>query len=206
MRSNIPENAVQFLLTYFDKFISLDTWEKNLVVINFKPRFFKKRQYLLQEGNIATMFYFVVSGCLRLYKFDEKGDTHIIQFGAENSWLMDISSCHGTKPSVLNIDALEDSVVMEISRDNLLSLFSQAPKFDHIFRVLIENSYARMQELLLQTISSTAEERYYNFEENHPELMKRLSQIQIASFLSITPEFLSRLRNRRANSIKHLKS
>jgi CRP-like cAMP-binding protein len=113
---------------------------------------------------------------------------------------MDIKSFHGIKPSALNIDALEDTVVLQITREDLISLYLKAPKFDRIFRVLIENSYARLQERLLQNISSTAEERYQTFLEIYPHLVNRLPQLQIASFLGITPEFLSRLRNRRTKS------
>ena len=133
-----------------------------------------------------------------MYKVDEKGTTHILQFAPENYWLMDISSFHGMKPSLLNIDALEDTMVLQITREDLLSLYTKAPKFDRIFRVLIENSFVRLQERLLQNISSTAEERYQSFQEIYPHLVNRLPQVQIASFLGITPEFLSRLRNRRA--------
>jgi CRP-like cAMP-binding protein len=107
------------------------------------------------------------------------------------------------KPSALNIDALEDTVVLQISRDDLISLYMQAPKFDRIFRVLSENSFTRLQERLLQNISSTAEGRYQSFLEVYPHLLNRLSQVQIAAFLGITPEFLSRLRNKRSKSSKH---
>jgi CRP-like cAMP-binding protein len=131
-----------------------------------------------------------------MYKIDEKGNIHILQFAAENYWIVDLGSFHGLKPSELNIDALEDSVVFHISREDLITLYTQAPKFDRIFRVLIENSFVRLQQRLLQNISSTAEERYQSFLEIYPHLTNRLSQTQIASFLGITPEFLSRLRNR----------
>jgi CRP-like cAMP-binding protein len=139
-----------------------------------------------------------------MYKIDEKGTTHILQFAAENYWINDLGSFHGVKPSALNIDALEDTVVLQISHTDLISLYIQAPKFDRIFRVLLENAYVRLQDRLLQNISSTAEERYQTFLEIYPHLVNRLSQVQIASFLGITPEFLSRLRNRRAS--KPLKS
>lgn len=144
--------------------------------------------------------YFVVRGCLRMYKIDEKGNTHIIQFAAENYWINDLGSYHGLKPSALNIDALEDTVVLQISRDDLIALYMQAPKFDRIFRVLLEKSFIRLQERLLQNISSTADERYQSFLEIYPHLMNRLSQVQIAAYLGITPEFLSRLRNKRSKA------
>jgi CRP/FNR family transcriptional regulator, anaerobic regulatory protein len=151
------------LLDYFNKLIPLNSEEKRLVTGLFKPRLYKKRQYVLQEGDVCTQFYFVVRGCLRMYKIDEKGSTHVLQFAAESYWINDLGSFHGVRPSVLNIDALEDTVVLQINRDDLISLYLKAPKFDRIFRVLLENSFIRLQQRLLQNISSTAEERYETF-------------------------------------------
>ena len=206
MKEILSLSSTEPLLQYFDKSLPLNEKEKELIRAKFHSRLFRKRQYVLQEGNVCTQFYFIVRGCLRMYKIDEKGNTHILQFATENYWIIDLGSFHGVKPSSLNIDALEDTVVLQISRDDLISLYMQAPKFDRIFRVLIENAFVRLQERLLQNISSTAEERYQSFLEVYPHLMHRLSQVQIAAFLGITPEFLSRLRNKRSKAAKPSKS
>lgn len=202
MQEAISHTSTAPLLAYFSKLIPLNNEEKELVNKTFHSRFYRKRQYVLQEGDVCTQFYFVVRGCLRMYKIDEKGSIHVLQFAAENYWINDLGSFHGVKPSSLNIDALEDTVVLQISRDDLISLYIQAPKFDRIFRVLLENSFIRLQERLLQNISSTAEERYQSFLEVYPHIINRLSQVQIAAFLGITPEFLSRLRNKRSKASK----
>ena len=206
MKPDNPEASPEPLLSYFDRLIPLNTEEKELVRAKFHPRLFRKRQFVLQEGDVCTQFNFVVRGCLRTYKIDEKGNTHILQFATENYWINDLGSFHGVKPSTLNIDALEDTVVLQISRDDLISLYKAAPKFDRIFRVLVENGFIRLQERLLQNISSTAEERYQSFLELYPHLNNRLSQVQIAAFLGVTPEFLSRLRNIRSKASKLPKS
>ena len=206
MKASLPQASVEPLLSYFDRLIPLNKEEKELVTAKFHPRLYRKRQYVLQEGDVCTHFYFVVRGCLRMYKIDDKGSTHILQFAAENYWINDLGSFHGVKPSALNIDALEDTVVLQISRDDIILLYTQAPKFDRIFRVLLENSFIRLQERLLQNISSTAGERYQSFLEVYPHLINRLSQVQIAAFLGITPEFLSRLRNKRSKASKSSKS
>jgi CRP-like cAMP-binding protein len=200
MKAPSAESSLEPLLTYFDRLITLNKDEKEMVSALFHPRLFRKRQYVLQEGDMCTQFYFIVRGCLRMYKIDEKGNTHILQFAAENYWINDLGSFHGLKPSALNIDALEDTVVLQISRDDLISLYLKAPKFDRIFRVLLENSFVRLQDRLLQNISSTAEERYQSFLALYPHLVNRLSQVQIAAYLGITPEFLSRLRNKRSKT------
>lgn len=200
MKEDLKQSSIEPLLSYFDKFIPLTDSEKQMVQEKFHSRLFRKRQYILQEGNVCTQFNFVIRGCLRMYKIDEKGNTHILQFAPENYWINDLGSFHSLKSSALNIDALEDTVVLQISRDDLVSLYIHAPKFDRIFRVLIENAFVRLQGRLLQNISSTAEERYQSFLEIYPQLYNRLSQVQIASFLGVTAEFLSRLRNKLSKS------
>lgn len=197
-KEELLQTNIDPLLHYFNKLIPLNSEEKRLVTALFKPRLYRKRQYVLQEGDICNQFNFVVRGCLRMYKIDDKGNTHVIQFAAENWWLMDIGSFHQRNASELNIDALEDTMVLQISYDNLISLYLQSPKFDRIFRVLIENSFVSLQKRLLQNISSTAEERYLSFLQAYSHLTNRLPQTQIAAFLGVTPEFLSRLRNKQA--------
>ncbi|NQX53612.1 Crp/Fnr family transcriptional regulator [Pedobacter panaciterrae] len=196
MKENILYTSVAPLLEYFNRLIPLSSEEKQLVAELFKPRLYRKRQYVLQEGDVCSSFNFVVRGCLRMYKIDDKGNTHIIQFATENWWLMDIGSFHGKEPSELNIDAIEDTMVLHISYNDLINLYTKGPKFNLIFRVLIENSFVSLQKRLLQNISSTAEERYLSFMQDYSHLNNRLPQVQIASFIGITPEFLSRLRNK----------
>ena len=202
MKDNLSQASMDPLLSYFDRLIPLNKEEKELVVAKFHPRLYRKRQYVLQEGDVCTQFNFVVRGCLRMYKIDDQGSTHILQFAAENYWINDLGSFHSERPSELNIDALEDTMVLQINHNDLISIYKQATKFDRIFRVLIENSFVQLQKRLLQNISSTAEERYQSFLEIYPHLNNRLSQVQIAAFLGITPEFLSRLRNRRSKAPK----
>jgi CRP-like cAMP-binding protein len=201
MNEKVLLSSAEPLLDYFKKrgYI-LNDLEKSLVQEKFHSRLYRKRQYVLQEGDVCTQFNFVVRGCLRTYNVDKKGNLHILQFGTENNWINDLGSFHGMKPSNLNIDALEDTVVLQIGLDDLILLYKQSPIFDRIFRVLIENGYIHLQERLLQNISSTAEERYEAFLERYPHLINRISQVQIAAFMGVTPEFLSRLRNQRTKA------
>lgn len=199
MNKTISNTSAEPILDYFEKrgYVLNDN-EKALVKEKFHSRLYRKRQYILQEGDICTQFNFVVRGCVRSYNVDKKGSIHILQFATENYWINDLGSFHGMKPSALNIDALEDTVVLQISLEDLISLYTQSPIFDRIFRVLIENGFIHLQERLLQNISSTAEQRYESFLDCYPQLINRISQVQIAAFLGVTPEFLSRLRNQRS--------
>lgn len=178
----ILQAQIQPLLEYFQKLIPLNKEEQKLMFDLFKPRLYRKRQYVLQEEDVCNHYHFIVRGCLRMYKIDGKGNLHIVQFAAENGWLSNIGSLHERRPSELNIDALEDTMVLQISYENLLNLYVKAPKFDRIFRVLIENSYVSLQKRLLQNISSSAEEIYLSFVALYPHLINRLPQTQIASF------------------------
>lgn len=206
MKESVSQPSNEPLLEHLAKSFPLSEEERELVRARFHSRLFRKRQYVLQEGNVCTQFNFVVRGCLRSYKIDDKGNIHILQFAAENNWINDLGSFHAMTPSALNIDALEDTVVLQINREDLISLYINAPKFDRIFRVLVENAYIRLQERLLQNISSTAEERFQSFLELYPHLTNRLSQVQIAAYLGVTPEFLSRLRNIKSKATKPSKS
>ncbi|MCE7039588.1 Crp/Fnr family transcriptional regulator [Dyadobacter sp. CY312] len=210
MKQPIYPISIEPLLDYFNKLIPLSEHDQELVKNKFHPRLYRKRQFVLQEGDVCTQLNFVVRGCLRMYKVDEKGNIHILQFASENNlpaarWINDLGSFHGLKPSTLNIDTLEDTVVFQISLDDLIFLYTEGTLFDRIFRVLVENSLVRLQERLLQNISSTAEERYESFLEQYPHMVNRLSQVQIAAYLGVTPEFLSRLRNLRSRAADPLK-
>lgn len=190
--------TVQPLLDYFDRLIPLSNEEKELVRVKFHPHLFLKKQFALQHGNVCEYFDFVVRGCLRLYKVGDDGVYHILQFAIENHWVSDLTSFHRKTSSTMNIDALEDTVVLRIRYEDLIDLYMVAPKFDRIFRVLLENHFMQQQERIGQLFSSTAEERYQSFLETYPHLQNRLSQVQIAAYLGVTPEFLSRIRSRLA--------
>lgn len=184
------------LISTLQRLIPLNPSEVALIHDVFTPRVYRKRQFILQEGDPCRHLNFVVKGCLRLYKVDDKGNIHILQFASENGWISDLGSFHEHRPSELSIDAIEDTLVLQIKYEQLVGLYTEEPKFNRIFRVLIENSFVLLQKRLLSFISSSAEDRYEAFLQAYPQLSQRLSQKQIASYLGITPEFLSRLRKR----------
>ena len=197
MKDKSPNNSAGILLSYFEKMLPLNEDEKQLVASKFQARLYRKRQFVLQEGDVCNVFNFVVSGCLRMYKIDESGTTHIIQFAIENWWISDMGSFYSKKPSEMSIEAIEDTTVLQIKHEDLLDLYIRAPKFDRLFRVLVEKSLIGMQQRLLQNISSDARIRYESFLKQYPDLANRIPNTNIASYLGITPEFLSKIRNER---------
>lgn len=188
------------LIDYFEKHLPLNEEEKSVVSHYFKERSVKRRQFILQEGDVCKHNTYVVEGCFRMYLVDEKGKEHNLQFAVEHWWIGDIGSFHTEKPSKLYVEALENSVVLQIKKEDQLKLFVDYPKFDRIFRVLAENAMVSLQNRILQNISSTAEERYLDFLNRYPYFFNRISNVQIASYLGVTPEFLSAIRKKISKS------
>jgi CRP-like cAMP-binding protein len=190
----------QALTAYFNRLIQLDEKEIAFIEEVFKERKVKKRHFILQEGQICKHNTYILEGCFKMYLVDNNGKEHNLQFAIENWWIGDIGSFHSGVPTKLNIEALENSMVLQITREDQQKLFVDFPKFNRIFRVLAENAMAGLQRRVLQNISSTAEERYLDFLERHPQLFNRISNVQIASYLGVTPEFLSTIRKRLVKS------
>jgi len=182
------------IIEYFSKLLPLDSEEMDAVKTAFIERRIKRRQFILQEGDVSKLNTFVVEGCFRMYFVDEKGKEHNIQFAVENWWIGDIGSFHSEEPSKLYIEAIENSIILQIKKQDQLDLFVNYPKFNQIFRVFTENALVTYQRRVLQNISSTAEERYLDFLKRYPYFFNRISNVQIASFLGVTPEFLSVIR------------
>jgi CRP-like cAMP-binding protein len=191
---------VESLITYFDNHLTLTEEEKQAVRKSFSEKRVKRRQFILQQGDVSRLNTFVVEGCFRMYMIDDNGKEHNLQFAIENWWIGDIASFHSEEPSKLNIEAIENSIILQIKKEDQLRLFVDYPKFNRIFRVFTENALISFQRRVLQNISSTAEERYIDFVNRYPDFFNRISNVQIASFLGITPEFLSNIRKKLAKS------
>lgn len=183
------------LIAYFKTYVPLNKLERNEILGRFVERKIKRRGFILQQGEVCVNFSFIVSGCLKMYAVDPNGREHNLQFAAEHDWMTDLSSFYSEKPSQLYIEAVEPSIIMQIRHSDLLFLYFHYHKFDRNFRIMIERKYIKLQDRILKNISSTAEERYQYFLEQYPDLSNRLPNTQIASYLGITPEFLSKVRN-----------
>jgi len=189
----------QLIIDNIQKHVSLTEYEKNLFISFLSTKHIKKREFFLQEGEINTHAVFVLSGCLRAYRVDENGFEHILQFAIEDWWIIDVMSFISQKKSYLTIDAIENSHLALLSREHQLELFNKCPKFERYFRIITENRMASLQCRILEHISLPAAERYANFVKDYPKFMLRLPQNQIAAYLGITPEFLSKIRHKTPN-------
>lgn len=157
-----------------------------------------KKTIMLHKGEKCTFDGFVVKGCVRKYYIDEKGLEVVLQFAVENSWISDISfSIYETDPSLIFIETLEDSDFLMFSPETKEQLFEKAPKFERAFRILMQRHLAVTQIRLLQNITLTAEQKYDEFLKSYPSIPKRIAQHYIASYLGISPEFLSKIRTRK---------
>jgi len=187
-------SALNKLVSHFDDYVALDGKEKNELSQRVKERKIKRKQFILQENDICRHYSFIAEGCFKMYGIDKSGKEHNLQFAAENDWIADLGSFYSEKPSKLYIEALEPAVIIQLEKKDLIFFYVNYPKFDRNFRVMIENKFIELQNRVLQNISSTAEERYLAFLEQYPSLSNRLPGTQIASYLGVTPEFLSKIR------------
>jgi CRP-like cAMP-binding protein len=158
------------------------------------PKKLRKRQYLLQEGDVARYTAFVNKGILRSYTVDEKNTEHIFQFAFEGWWITDMYSFISGEPAIHNIDALEDCELLLLDRRNQDELMHRIPKFEHFLFLQLQNAYIALQRRINSMVSQSSEERYSQLINNCPNLAQRVPQHMIASFLGVTPETLSRTR------------
>jgi CRP-like cAMP-binding protein len=184
----------ELILKNIAKHISLDQEESSHFVSLLRKKQVPRKQYILKEGQLCKDINFVHSGNLRAYYLDKSGKESTIMFAIADWWLTDMFCFINQQPAMLNIEALEDSCIFQLQKDDLEALYVKIPKFERFFRIIMQNAYTREQLRVIQNLSLSAEERYHNFLEKYPQIVQQVTQKQIASYLGITPEFLSMIR------------
>ena len=174
--------------------VKLTDEEKSLCKTFFSPRKLRKRQFLLQAGDSCKVNAFVEKGILRSYTVDEKGNEHIIQFAAEGWWISDLYSFLTGEASAYNIEALENCELLLLTRSASEELLAALPKFETYQRLLLQGAYIAMQRRITASLNQTAEEKYLDIIHTYPDIIQRVPQHMVASYLGITPETLSRIR------------
>ena len=182
------------LRAHIEKRVHLTDEEFDISAKYFLPKTIKKHQFLLNEGEVSRHIAFVNSGCLREYTIDNKGAEHIIQFAIEDWWVSDLNSFLSGKPATYNVDALLDSEVLLLEKSAREELLNNCPKMEKFFRLLIEANHIATHQRISDSLSTSAEERYLKFIKTFPRLFEQVPQNQIASYLGITPQSLSRIR------------
>jgi len=178
--------------------IALDRNETEFFVSILEPKKLERKEVYLKAGTVCKHSAFVVDGALKSFTIDTEGKEHILSFAMADWWIADMYSYISRKPAILTIEAIADSEVLLLSYDNQQQLFKQVPKFERFFRILVENSLVANQQRLIDNLSSSAEERYLRFIKKYPTVPSCVPQHNIASYLGITPEFLSKIRGRLA--------
>lgn len=181
---------------HLEKFIELDGKEFSHILSFFKIVNIKKKENLLVEGQVCRSHYFVLKGCLRKFFINGKGVEHTTEFAIENWWITDLIAYEYRRASVFNIQAVEHSEILIINSHAQEKLLVEFPKMERYFRFIYQRAYAAAQMRVKYLYELSKEEFYYKFNSEFPEFVQRIPQYLIASFLGLTPEYLSEIRNK----------
>lgn len=190
----------ELLVQSFDKILPLDQVEKDQLIDLFEPLTYKRNDFLLQEGQISRNEFLVVSGSLRQYIVDSKGKEQVLSLCINGWWCGDLRSFLNRTPTMYNIQSIENSEVFAINQTNWERLF-RTPKMDRRGRIMLQYALIAKNDRIVRTKSLTAKERYNLFLKSYPEIHNRIPLKYIASYLGITPEFLSELRKSSLSAI-----
>jgi len=180
------------------KHIRLSSEETEQFCNLFKPHFIKKKDFILREGEICKFEALVTKGLFRVYHIDQNGFEQVLYFAMEDWWITDMDSFTNQTPSQLFIEALEDSEVLLISKKDKEFAYENIPTIEKLYRVMTQKTHIALQRRMIDNLSKTADLRYLDFIEKYPGLSQRLSNIQVAAYLGISHEFLSKIRKKMA--------
>ncbi|WP_340065767.1 Crp/Fnr family transcriptional regulator [Ascidiimonas aurantiaca] len=185
------------LIKSISKHLQLNVEEENLIKTFWTEKILEKGDYLLRNGETCRTDNFVVNGALKVFCINsETGKEEILYFAIENWWATDIESFQKQKPSIYNIQAIEKTELLQIHYDHFQEMLRQIPKLEHFFRIILENYLGSLQRRIIANKVFDAEQRYLDFMENYSSIADKVPNYLIASYLGITPEFLSRIRKK----------
>lgn len=190
----------QRIREYLSRSVRLSEEEIKIFENSLELRLVPKKTILLQAGEVCNFEAYINKGCIREYFIDDAGIELTLQFATEDWWVSDITSFEDQIPSDMYIETLEDCELLVLTRQSKENLINEIPQLERMFRLMIQRHLSKLQKRLFKTVSATAMDQYIEFVTRYPTISQRVSQQYIASYLGITPEFLSRLR------AKHLKN
>ncbi len=186
------------IIKYINQFVTLSDDEAREFISVFKEIKVKKRQFIVQPDFVAKKRYFIIEGALRAYLIGDEGQEHTIQLAIEGWWISDYNSYMFQQPASMFVMAVEDCTLLQISFDDESKLKASNYKFETFFRKIAERAAAFMQRRVINSLTKSAEERYDIFVKQYPSMVNRFPQYAVASFLGMTTEFLSKIRNKKA--------
>lgn len=185
------------LIEYIKRYISISETEIDVFQSYLKPKKLKKKDFLLKEGQYCKSRYFITKGCIRLFYIDQKGNEQIIHFGIDNWWITDYESLTNEIPSKLYIQAIENTEILELSQDDFERLSVVLPKTERLFRIIMEKTYIAIQRRIEYMYSKSGKELFDIFISSNPEFTQRVPQYMIASYLGMSPEFISKIKSKK---------
>jgi len=174
--------------------VKLDSSEFEVFCNALQLKKLDKKSFLIRSGEVVKSTYFVNKGLLRLYQIQDDGSEKTALFAREEWWVSDLYSFYSQKPAIHFLQALEPTEVLVLSKITLEKLYLKIPKLERFFRILQQNAFISQNERIMDLMMKPAAQRYLDFINKFPEAEMRISQKHIASFLGITPEFLSKLK------------
>ncbi len=186
---------VDKLLQYFAKFRPLTSIEKDAITADINIRIFKKKEILLKEGQIAHNNYFVLEGFVRQYII-KHGTERITNFYTQEDWILPAIGQENPSPSTFYLDCIQDCVLVVANDAEGSEFMKTNPKFIALSQMILEKEILKQQKHFSEYQNSTPEERYLNLLDHHPDLIQRISQIHLSSYIGVKPESLSRIKKR----------
>lgn len=190
------------LIIHINKFVNLNENEVEEVAACVNLISLKKKEFVLELGEVCRAYYFVVKGCMRLYFVNRNGQEQITQFGIENWWITDHTSLETGKPSDYYIQAVEDTEVISLSKKTFDELLIKSPKMERYFRFVFQKALTAVMRRMEYTRDQTDEERYRHFTSLFPGFVQRIPQYMLAAYLGFTPQFLSKIRGKKESGTK----
>lgn len=187
------------IINYVSKYVQLTDDELTLFRTFLKIKKVNRRQFIVQPGFICKHKSYVLKGAFRTYLVDNKGKEHTLAFAVEDWWVSDYSSLIYQEPATLFVEALEDSVLIQIEYDDEQTFLKEIPKLEKFERIITQRSLAFQQKRLLSNFTKTAEERYEEYMLKYTDIANRVPQYMLASYLGFSTEYLSKIRNKRAS-------
>lgn len=190
------KQVIQPLITHIKKFCSIEPEQLGLLEPYFEPRTYKKKQFLLQEGERCHEKFFIVKGCVYIYYLRQNGIEQTIDFALENWWISDFMAFPQNASAQFSIRAVETTTVLSITTERQRELLEKVPELNAYFHLVFQKAYAASQIRLRKLYEFSKEELYREFSTNFPEFIQRVPQYLLASFLGFTPEYLSEIRKK----------